>query len=95
MAGLADFQRVDVSQYPQVVIVTTTQGCEITFGLDNLQQQLARWREIYDLGRRANKTIATADLAVGNNVPVRWMGDISAPATRGNFNPGNSRRKNV
>jgi cell division septal protein FtsQ len=94
MVGLADFQRVDVSQ-PQVVIVTTTQGCEITFGLDNLQQQLARWREIYDFGRRTNKTIAAADLAVGNNIPVRWVGVISAPETHGNFNPVKSRRKNV
>lgn len=95
MAGLADFQRVDVSQ-PQVVVVTTMQGGEITFGLDNFQQQLARWREIYDLGRRANRTIASVDLAVGNNVPVRWVEMVSAPdASHGNFNSKNSRRKNV
>ena len=46
-------------------IVTTIQGSEITFGLDHLDEQLARWREIYDLGSRMNKTIASVDLAVG------------------------------
>ena len=51
MAGLVDLQRVDVSS-PGVVVATTGQGSEITFGLDNLEQQLARWREIYDLGQQ-------------------------------------------
>jgi cell division septal protein FtsQ len=95
MAGLVELQRIDVSS-PQVIIVTTTQGSEITFGLDNLPQQLARWREIYDLGRQMNKTIASADLAVANNVPVHWMETVSAPeAASGNLNMQNSRRKNV
>jgi cell division septal protein FtsQ len=94
MAGLVRLQRIDVSS-PQVVVVTTTQGSEITFGLDNLPQQLARWREIYDLGRQMNKTIASADLAVANNVPVHWMDMVSAPDTSGNLNTQNSRRKNV
>lgn len=95
MAGLVQLQRIDVSS-PQVVVVTTTQGSEITFGLDSLPQQLARWREIYDLGRQTNKTIASADLAVANNVPVHWMEMVSAPdTTSGNLNTQNSRRKNV
>lgn len=95
MAGLAELQRIDVSS-PNVVVVTTTQGSEITFSLDNLQQQLARWREIYDLGRRMNKNIASADLAVANNVPVHWTDMVSAPdAAPENSNTQNSRRKNV
>ena len=95
MAGLVGLQRIDVSQ-PQVIIVTTTQGSEITFGLDNLQQQLARWREIYDLGRQMNKTIASADLAVANNVPVHWTDAVSPPGVAPEtLNPKNSRRKNV
>ncbi len=44
MAGLVDLRRLDVSA-PGVVVVTTGQGGEITFGLDNLDQQLRRWRE--------------------------------------------------
>ena len=51
MAGLVDLQRIDVSS-PGVVVATTGQGSEITFGLDNLEQQLRRWREIYDLGQQ-------------------------------------------
>jgi cell division septal protein FtsQ len=92
MAGLVDLRRVDVSS-PNVIVVTTEQGSEITFGLNNLDQQLSRWRQIYDLGQRNNKIIASLDLAVENNVPVRWA-ENSFPATQKN-SPANSRRKNV
>ena len=95
MAGLVDLRRIDVAA-PGVIVVTTGQGGEITFGLQNLEQQLRRWREIYDLGRRNNKAIAAADLAVTNNVPVRWMEANAAPvAAPKNSIPAHSRRKNV
>jgi hypothetical protein len=95
MAGLVELHRIDVSA-PGVIVVTTGQGGEITFGLQNLEQQLRRWRLIYDLGWRNNKAIASADLAVTNNVPVRWMEANAAPVVA----PKNStlaptRRKNV
>ncbi len=80
MAGLVDLRRIDLTS-PEVVIVTTGQGSEITFGLDNLEQQLRRWRGIYDLGQSKNKIIASADLAVANNVPVLWMELGTAPGT--------------
>lgn len=80
MAGLVDLRRVDVSA-PGVILVTTGQGSQVTFGLDNPDQQLRRWREIYDLGMRQQKAIASADLAVANNVPVRWMLAGAAPET--------------
>jgi cell division septal protein FtsQ len=94
MAGLVDLRRVDVSS-PQVIVVTTEQGSEITFGLENLEQQLRRWRQIYDLGQRNNKIIASLDLAVANNVPVRWAENVSAPIAPKNLTPANLRRKNV
>src|SRR5271154_3652257 len=94
MAGLVDLRHVDVSQ-PGVVVVTTGQGGEITFGLENLEQQLARWRKIYDLGMSKNKMIASLDLAVANNVPVRWAEMVSVPVAPKNFNPVKTRRKNV
>lgn len=94
MAGLADLQRLDVSA-PQVIVVTTGQGSEITFGLDHLEQQLRRWREIYDLGREKNWRIASADLAVENNVPVRWAALASPPVAPESSDSKNSRRKNV
>lgn len=79
MAGLVDLQRVDVSA-PGVIVVTTGQGSQITFGLDNVERQLQRWQEIYSYGSQQQKTIATADLAVANNVPVCWMTASVAPA---------------
>ena len=94
MAGLDGLRRIDVSA-PGVIIVTTAEGGVITFGLQNLDQQLRRWREIYDLGRRNSRLIASADLAVGNNVPVRWMQTAPLappPANATSVNPG---RKNV
>ncbi|HZF02198.1 MAG TPA: FtsQ-type POTRA domain-containing protein [Methylomirabilota bacterium] len=94
MAGLVELRRIDVSS-PQVVVVTTEQGSEITFGLENLEQQLRRWRQIYDLGRQMNKNIASADLAVANNVPVRWMEMSLAPVAPKNSTPVTLRRRNV
>jgi cell division septal protein FtsQ len=94
MAGLVELRRIDVSS-PQIVVVTTEQGSEITFGLENLEQQLRRWRQIYDLGRQMNKNIASADLAVANNVPVRWMEINLVPVVPKNSTPATLRRKNV
>jgi len=95
MAGLVDLQRVDVSQ-PGVVVATTGQGSEITFAFQNLEQQLSRWRKIYDLGQTMSKTIASVDLAVSNNVPVRWTASTVVPViTPKNTNPLKTRRRNV
>jgi len=92
MAGLMDLRRIDVSA-PGVVVVTTGQGGEITFGLNNLEQQLRRWREIYDLGQRMNKAVASLNLAVSNNVPVRWMEAVAVPsASPRTVNPATTRR---
>jgi cell division protein FtsQ len=95
MAGLVDLRSVDVSA-PGVVVVTTGSGGEITFGLQNMEQQLRRWRAIYDSGQRNNKVIASADFAVTNNVPVRWVEASAAPvAAPKNSTPAPTRRKNV
>lgn len=96
MAGLVDLCRVDVSG-SGVIIVTTGQGSVITFGLDNQEQQLRRWRQIYDLGLSQQRSIATADLAVENNVPVRWMMASLVPAavTPKAVKPLKYRRRNV
>jgi len=92
MAGLVDLRRIDVS-LPGAVVATTGQGGEITFGLNNLEQQLRRWREIYDLGQRMNKAVASLNLAVSNNVPVRWMEAVAVPsASPRTVNPAHTRR---
>ena len=96
MAGLVDLRRVDVSA-PGVLVATTGQGSEITFGLNNLDQQLRRWRQIYNLGAGQQRAIASVDLAVANNVPVRWMLASAAPValTPKAVKPAKTRRKNV
>ena len=92
MTGLVDLQRVDVSS-PQIIVVMTAQGGEITFGLQNLEQQLRRWREIHDLAQGRNKVIVSLNLAVANNVPVRWMEAAAAPgAAPKKVNPAITRR---
>jgi len=94
MAGLVDVRRVDISS-PGVLIVQTGQGSEVTFALQNFDQQLRRWRQIYDLGMRQQRVIASVDLAVVNNVPVRWMLASTAPVAAPKPKPARNRRNNV
>jgi cell division septal protein FtsQ len=95
MLGQVDLQRVDVSG-PRVMVATTGQGSEITFSLEHEEQQLQRWQQIYNYGVQQQKTIAAADLAVANNVPVRWMTASAPPVgTPQTASPLKSRRKNV
>jgi len=79
MAGLVDIKRIDISN-PDVLVVATGQGSEITFGFANLEQQLRRWHQIYDMGQKLSKAVATLDLAVTNNLPATWLEASSVPA---------------
>jgi cell division septal protein FtsQ len=95
MNGLADLTRVDVST-PEVLVATTGQGSEITFGLQDFERQLLRWREIYDQGMRYNKAIASLDLAVSNNIPARWLAaNVVTPRPARAVKPTRTKRKNV
>jgi cell division septal protein FtsQ len=95
MAARESLRQLDISS-PGVVNVTTGQGSQITFGRENLELQLRRWGEIYDLGKRNNQNIATADLAVANNVPVQFTAIETAPeVTPKIIQPAKIRRKNV
>jgi cell division septal protein FtsQ len=95
MYGLVDLQRVDVSD-PRVITVTTGQGSEVTFGLDNVEQQLLRWQTIYNMSAQVRRPVATADLAVANNVPVRWQTNSIAPVVNiKTVKPLKIRRRNV
>jgi cell division septal protein FtsQ len=80
MAGLVDLKRIDIGS-AEVLIVTTGQDSEVTFGLQDLERQLRRWREIHELGQRLNKSLASLDLAVTNNIPVRWLQVSTGPVT--------------
>jgi len=95
MTGLVELDAVDVSA-PGVLVATTGQGSEVTFALDHLDQQLHRWRAIYDWGHTVGKEIGSLDLAVGNNIPVKWILAGNPPDTiPKSVKPLHTRRKNV
>ena len=79
MAGLVELKKIDISA-AEVLLVTTSQGSEITFGLNHPERQLCRWREIFDRGQKIGRAIATLDLAVTNNLPARWLEASLVPA---------------
>jgi len=72
MAGVTELKKIDVSAV-EVLVATTGQGGELTFGLADFEQQLRRWQAIYDMGQKMGKAVSTLDLAVSNNVPATWI----------------------
>ena len=75
MAGVVDLKQVDVAT-PGVLVVTTGQGNELTFGLTDFEAQLKRWRLVHDYAQRFGKQIKSLDLSVANNAPMLWA-DVS------------------
>jgi len=78
MAGLDDLRHIDDS-CAAVLVATTGQGSEVTFGMADMEQQLRRWHDIFELGQKMGKAIVTLDLAVTNNVPARWIDSGAVP----------------
>lgn len=83
MTGAVDVKEIDVSA-PGFLNLTTGQNCAVIFGLAEFDQQLLRWREVFDHGQRFNRNLAWMDLSVSNNVPARWLeaSIVPAPPTR-------------
>lgn len=95
MGALIDIKQVDVTE-PEVLIATTEQGGNITFGVRNIDQQLLRWHEIYEQGMRHGKVIASLDLAVSNNIPARWLeANLVPPPAPKAPKPPRIKKKNV
>ena len=94
MAGLVDLRRIDATA-PDVLVVQTGQGSEITFGLNDIERQLRRWREIHDFGMKTKRNVASIDLAVSNNVPVRWLEANISPAPAKPPKTIRTRKRNV
>jgi cell division septal protein FtsQ len=78
MQGLVDIKKIDLTS-PDVLTVTTDQSSEVTFGFSDLDRQLRRWHMIFTKGQQYNKAIASLDLAVSNNLPVRWLEASAVP----------------
>lgn len=81
MVGLDDLRQIDVSA-PETLLIRSAQGGEVTFAVGDFDHQLRRWRQIYDVGQRMQRTIASLDLAVSNNIPARWReASVQPPVT--------------
>ena len=78
MAPLVDIARVDVSA-PDVLQVTTVQQNEITFRMADFDRQLNRWWLVYTKGQEQARQIASLDLSVTENTPLRWLEAAAVP----------------
>jgi len=95
LQGQVDLVSVDVSA-ADVLVIKTGQGSEVTFGLNQIEQQLLRWQTIFEKAQQVNKAIATLDLAVSNNIPATWL-EASAlpPASVKSPKPLRTKKKHV
>jgi cell division septal protein FtsQ len=95
MAGLVELRSIDVSRRDSLV-VTTGQGSAVTFGTENFDRQLAYWQTVHEECVRRNKAIATLDLAVNENPPLRIQEAGPLPPDKPKINkPQRNRRRNV
>jgi len=99
MVGIVDLRRIDVTS-AQVLLVTTDQGSQITFGLQDFDRQLRFWRKTRDEALRTNRgVIASLNLAISNNGFVRFMeAGAVPPRLPGSVEPTRNRtnrRRNV
>jgi cell division septal protein FtsQ len=92
MAGLAELQRINVTT-PEVLELFTSNGSEIIFSLNPFEPQLQRWRLIYDQYQKQGKAIATLDLSIANNVPLRFV--EASPVRAKAVKTAHVRKKNV
>ena len=95
MAGLAELQRITVTT-PEVLEVTTSHGSQIIFSLTPFEPQLHRWYLVFDHYQKSGKAIASLDLSIANNVPLRFIEAASLPPVRPKSpKPLAIRKKNV
>jgi len=82
MHGEAMITTIDVSA-PTTLLVRDETGSRITFGLENHELQLVRWRLIRDRGAAQGLRIESLDVSISNNVPAVWR----AAEHRSNLEP--------
>jgi cell division septal protein FtsQ len=80
MAPMVDIARVDVTA-PDVLQVVTAQQNEITFRTTDFEKQLNRWWLVHMKGQEQSRQIASLDLSVGENIPLRWLEAVAVPPT--------------
>lgn len=74
---VASLVAVDVSD-PELLVVRTGEGSEITLHPEGLDLQLRRWWVVHEAGARQSNVIATLDLSLTNHCPVVWA-PVSPP----------------
>lgn len=79
LAGHTDLLSIDLS-HRGVLYLTTSQGGTIGLRPEGYEQQLLDWQRIWQEGARAGKSIASLDLAVSRNIPLRWSEPAASPA---------------
>jgi len=95
LVGLVDVKHIDVSR-AGVLVLTTGQGNEITFGPEDFETQLRRWRTVRDHAARFGRHLATLDLAVGNNSPMQWIdAAVVTPVPARPLRPSPYKKKHV
>jgi cell division septal protein FtsQ len=78
MAGLVDLRWLDLASR-EVMVLHTGNGSRISFSMDNIEQQLRRWRVVHDYVQRQGKALASLDLSVVNNVPYTTVEAAAQP----------------
>lgn len=79
LVGQTDVVSLDVG-LPGSLQALTSQGAQITFGLDDFERQLRDWRVVQERANGMGKVIGTLDLSVRQNAPLRWQ-TTNAPAS--------------
>lgn len=95
MASLVELKRIDVSM-PQVLVVTTHEGSEVTFSLGDFDRQLRRWQVVHQECARHDRAIATLDLAVNEATPLRLQeASVLPPDPPKPAKPSRQKKKHV
>jgi hypothetical protein len=95
MFGLVDIKNIDVTE-PEVLKVTTMQGNDVVFRLNDVESQFQRWRMAHDYAQRVGHRMGLLDLSVTNNVPLLWAQQSDAPVPApSKVKITRTRRKNV
>ncbi len=79
LAGQTEVISLDVGQ-PGSLQALTSQGAQITFGLEDFDRQLRDWRTVQERANALNKVIGYLDLSVRQNAPLKWQGSNAPPA---------------
>ena len=99
LAGLTDILSLDLS-HRGVLVAVTSHGSTISLRPEAFEQQLRDWQRVWQEGVRINKAVATLDLSVSRNIPLRWQEiavtpPSTTPADRKPARPKRTRRNHV